>query len=223
MITPRQGLRHQRSAMCVRTYRDVAQLVAHMLWEHGVGSSSLLIPTKERLEVFLFFVSRCPYVCKNNLNMKTFEFSKGILTIGEFKFKLEDEDVQQISSLISDIILKRYVTRDHRKPIEPEIQEKLQLKLSTLIHSEEDDTYKRGRKNRILNILSKKITDRYYSGIDLKVGDLVQLPCIECLKGHGLGKNSIDLVNGVIFGLGLRFGMKIEEDENNNLYYYQEK
>ena len=30
----------------VEQFRGVAQLVAHVLWEHGVGSSSLFTPTK---------------------------------------------------------------------------------------------------------------------------------------------------------------------------------
>ena len=28
-------------------YRGVAQLVAHVVWDHGVGSSSLFTPTKD--------------------------------------------------------------------------------------------------------------------------------------------------------------------------------
>ena len=35
--------------LVVSSYRDVAQLVAHVLWEHGAVSSSLTIPTSRSI------------------------------------------------------------------------------------------------------------------------------------------------------------------------------
>ena len=43
-------------------YRGVAQLVAHVVWDHGAGGSNPLTPTskiKEKSLIFLLYAGKC--------------------------------------------------------------------------------------------------------------------------------------------------------------------
>ncbi len=160
--------------------------------------------------------------------MKEFKINKGILTIGGFKFKLDSKDIDQLSDLISKIILRRYGTDITNKGIiEVEIQRKLQLKLTDLLLSDKDYIQQTAFKKRCIRVLCERYNTLYKGTSskktedEIRIGDIVQFYNFDNI--NLFGESAKNLINGIISGLDLKLGMKIKQDDYDHLYYYQKK